>query len=707
METSHGEPEIPPQRKMKSTRKIEIGWVHNSRQVRPRGGGGKRRIDIDKDAGKSIILQKAKELFFPNGKSKKGTLASMSSVDLTDFKEDPVPEHVTVGDCYDQYSHGVLSFYLTTKLNTKKSCTTTPQIAGIAPGQSPGPSRVQPVGSIEVVKILPPTNLAKNVPATISISGISTHDSAGVVDVVIDDSNILRSAALSSGILPSETEQQSSGILPSDPKQQTSGILPSETRQQTSGILPSETKQQSSGILPSETKQQSSGILPSETKQQSSGILPSETKQQSSGILPSETEQQSSGILPCETEQQSSGILPSETEQQSLRILPSETEQHDLVTPGFGLLDLTDAEIAFNMNYAHQIGIATAFVNDSFQPEEINNRVVTMTVHRGHIFNNIIKYAEQHPMENIKFELKIIGQNGVEEIAEDNGGVFRDGVTEFYETFYLQYCKGSLYKVPVIRHDMDASKWEAVAKVIAIAWEQEKLFPIQLAPPFISNCMHGVCTDLVPSYMNFLPEMDRILIEDARRDFAAIDTDDIIEVLGRHDAKTIINAQNLEGVLTEMAHKDLIQVPSFVSQCWEKSMRNLNITSQQLTDIYKSLKPKTRSVLKSLKFPDVNDHEQQMAISHLKEFIRELDSTTLGLFLRFCTGSDLQIRSEITVRIIPSDGQNPGSLSRTPKAHTCGSVIEIPASYGKEPYVLFKSEFYTLLQNRYWQMDFV
>lgn len=48
----------------------------------------------------------------------------------------------------------------------------------------------------------------------------------------------------------------------------------------------------------------------------------------------------------------------------------------------------------------------------------------------------------------------MLRENGTPEVAEDNGGVMRDSLTEFWDTFYLQFTEGNECKVPVLRHDM-------------------------------------------------------------------------------------------------------------------------------------------------------------------------------------------------------------------------------------------------------------
>ncbi len=78
----------------KTTRKIEIGWFHEGKQVRKHSGGGTRTIDISKNAKKSDILSKAKELFFLRGVSKKGPWENFSH-DVFDFQESELEDEIT------------------------------------------------------------------------------------------------------------------------------------------------------------------------------------------------------------------------------------------------------------------------------------------------------------------------------------------------------------------------------------------------------------------------------------------------------------------------------------------------------------------------------------------------------------------------------------------------------------------------------------
>ncbi|KAK0149851.1 hypothetical protein N1851_009401 [Merluccius polli] len=104
-------------RAWKTTRQIELGWIHDNIQVRKRSGGGTRVLDMNKNATKTEILSQAKKLFFPNEKSKMGKWEEFSH-DIVNFQEAQVDEDVSVGDYYETHKLGLLRFYLFTKTLT-------------------------------------------------------------------------------------------------------------------------------------------------------------------------------------------------------------------------------------------------------------------------------------------------------------------------------------------------------------------------------------------------------------------------------------------------------------------------------------------------------------------------------------------------------------------------------------------------------------
>lgn len=347
---------------------------------------------------------------------------------------------------------------------------------------------------------------------------------------------------------------------------------------------------------------------------------------------------------------------------------------------------------------------------DSIELDETLPLVCKITVHRGRVARDLIDFFSQ---ENIPshsstvFEINMLKEDGTPEAAEDNGGVMRDSLTEFWDTFYLQYTEGNTYKVPVLRHDMTDVQWKSVASVIRMGFYQEKVFPIKLAPSFMQQAIFGACTesDLIDSFLKYVSAMDRSVIESALKDFETVDKDEIYDALEQYDVKKAINAENTERIVREVAHKELVQKPMFIADCFYKVLNATILVQEDMSVLYSTLEPTPKKVLNSIKFPEQMSSEEKTLSQYLKKLVREMDDPqSLQLFLRFCTGSDIMTKNDIQIRFTSSDVS---SNVRCPSSHTCGCVLEIPRSYSQDPYVLFKSDFLSLLRNRYWQMDFV
>ncbi|XP_057203027.1 uncharacterized protein LOC130562169 [Triplophysa rosa] len=97
----------------KNRRRIEIGWLHNGKQVRARCGGGTRKVTVQKTMCCDDLINLGKELFFPKGQSKKGPEANFS-FKIYDFQECEMSHDITVGELYESAKLGVLRFYLAT-----------------------------------------------------------------------------------------------------------------------------------------------------------------------------------------------------------------------------------------------------------------------------------------------------------------------------------------------------------------------------------------------------------------------------------------------------------------------------------------------------------------------------------------------------------------------------------------------------------------
>nr|XP_023022443.1 uncharacterized protein LOC111510736 [Leptinotarsa decemlineata] len=108
-----------PRKCLKNTRVIEIGWLCTSegdnvfRQVKTKAGGGTRKVNIPKNVLCTEVLEKAKNLFFPNGVSTKGHLDDFE-VKLLDYKSHECNLDLTIQQMYELSALTVLRFYMGT-----------------------------------------------------------------------------------------------------------------------------------------------------------------------------------------------------------------------------------------------------------------------------------------------------------------------------------------------------------------------------------------------------------------------------------------------------------------------------------------------------------------------------------------------------------------------------------------------------------------
>eukprot|EP00102_Acyrthosiphon_pisum_P019887 XP_016657097.1 PREDICTED: uncharacterized protein LOC107882759 [Acyrthosiphon pisum] len=99
-------------------RYVEIGWLNFDmspyKQVRTINRGVTRKVRVQNTFYKSDLIDVAKELFFPDGRSSKGMIGEFS-INLFDFQKNYLPDDMSVGELYDKTGLNSLRFYLATK----------------------------------------------------------------------------------------------------------------------------------------------------------------------------------------------------------------------------------------------------------------------------------------------------------------------------------------------------------------------------------------------------------------------------------------------------------------------------------------------------------------------------------------------------------------------------------------------------------------
>lgn len=182
----------------------------------------------------------------------------------------------------------------------------------------------------------------------------------------------------------------------------------------------------------------------------------------------------------------------------------------------------------------------------------------------------------------------------------------------------------------------------------------------------------AVYSDLTEAFLQFVSCQDREILRQALQDFSSVEPDDLLDVLDNYECRRKPSADTLPQILMEISHKELVQKPMFVIDCWRDiTQSQISLNYEKLSKMYADLKPTTKKVLRLLKFPADMRAKQKEIEHHLRRYIRELDEEKLGKFLRFCTGSDLIVSETITVEFTEMT-----EFTRRPIGRTCGTFLQ-------------------------------
>jgi hypothetical protein len=101
----------------------------------------------------------------------------------------------------------------------------------------------------------------------------------------------------------------------------------------------------------------------------------------------------------------------------------------------------------------------------------------------------------------------------------------------------------------------------------------------------------------------------------------------------------MVSEKNWYEVILQVAHKEIIQEPAFIADCWRPVLNSLQRDSLSIDQLIAALTPTGRKVTKLMTLePEVSTAKQQKIFAFLKQYISKLNSSNLKQFLRFCTG---------------------------------------------------------------------
>ena len=337
---------------------------------------------------------------------------------------------------------------------------------------------------------------------------------------------------------------------------------------------------------------------------------------------------------------------------------------------------------------------------DDTMPNEGCNKHCTLT--RGQVLSGLINFLQDQEFDLRLDKLLIVLKT---EMGVDSGGVLRDVLSEFWETFYQKNTMGSSVKVPITTHQMQKGEWEAVAKVLIIGYKQEGYFPINLSRVFLERCISMLAhsdKEVLAEFLATLPEMDKEVCEMALKDYDTVDEDELMEIFSTYEARVLPRRETIEQILGEISHLTIFQKPAFISECWSPLLQQYLwplLPEGGLSEVFSELSVSHKKVLQILMIQEDISRAEKVTTDALKRYIKNCSIDRLCAFLRFCTGSELMVGKKITVSITAPMSE----FCLRPIAHTCGPVLEVSSSY--DNYLLLREHFDRVIDSKVLRMD--
>jgi len=243
---------------------------------------------------------------------------------------------------------------------------------------------------------------------------------------------------------------------------------------------------------------------------------------------------------------------------------------------------------------------------------------------------------------------------------------------------------------------MSQMEWAAVARIISYGIKQS-YFPVRLSPVFLQSSFLGDIIskkELIDSFKSYISCEEKDIVEQNLKDFNE-DTSDLLDILSAFKCYTRPTKDNLEDVIQQLAHQELVQKPKYIATCLSSVFRVIifpvNFSPVRITQFYEKKIPSGRKVTSLFKATPA-DPEELQSLDYLKRYVKNLPLAELNKLLRLMTGSDMIVVEKIDGIFTSSVG-----FQRRPIFHTCSPSMELPKTYGS--YNELTEEFNSILNN--------
>ncbi|XP_068698741.1 uncharacterized protein [Montipora foliosa] len=336
--------------------------------------------------------------------------------------------------------------------------------------------------------------------------------------------------------------------------------------------------------------------------------------------------------------------------------------------------------------------------------ESTSSNMCILRIRRVRVYRDMIEAFQEENIMSTTLKIVMVDGRGEEEQGVDVGGVYRDAVALFWQEFNDSSTLGERERVPTLKHDFQSSEWSAIGRILAKGYLDLGYFPCMLSQAFIVSVLFGENSvpeqTLLKSFQKYIAKDEEEIVAEALK--GNLDDTELIDVLDRFGCRKVPTQENAKDLILEVAHKEMVQKPQYVADAWREALVMLKSklelsTIEGLRNMYQELEPTNKKVLNMLQATPKNNAERA-SLDYLKRFVRGMDQGQLKSFLRYVTGADVLCVPSIIVQFTTVDG-----LARRPIAHTCGALLELPATYDSFPEL--REEFSNILAKTKWQND--
>ena len=289
---------------------------------------------------------------------------------------------------------------------------------------------------------------------------------------------------------------------------------------------------------------------------------------------------------------------------------------------------------------------------------------------------------------------------------EDSGsgdGVVREMFSLFWERFVLLNCEGSSQFTISVSPAMRPDDYATVGRILTHGFLLCGSFPLQLARASLHQAIFGSVDDdcLLDSFLMLLPAKERKTMLIGLEGTEPFPSEEIMDILDDFKETTMPLSSNLRKLVLKVATAEFITKPFLPLLKLREGMGEFwnALTREELDSLYEMCSPSPERVAGQLNGTP-NDLQEEKVYRWVKRYVRNLDAKMAVKFVRFCTTSDVLLPGKgIAVRF-----ENMVEEAIRPTAHTCFRALGVARNYRSFNHLRDNFDFY-LRGSEHWDFS--